>query len=650
MVAGGSLDATRLVQPGSQQVRHYRIKLHQGVDLKAWQETLNATFPDAAWRVRDRGNSAPSTQQFLDQMSMFLTLTGLTALVVGGVGAGNAVHGFLLRKRASIATLKCLGAQGGLIFRIYLTQIILLAVLGIAIGLGVGATIPFLLARIMADMLPVPAHFAIYPAPLLHASAFGMITAVIFAIWPLARAREISAAALFRDLVAPVRRWPRPQYSAAIALLLALLAGLAFLIAGDARFAFWFVIGIGASFVLLRLMSAAIMALARAIPVPARPELRLALANLHRPGSPAPAVLLSLGLGLSLLVTIALVEGNLSRQVNERAVNEAPAFFFLDIQSRDIDGFRLLAGQTPGVSDVESMPTLRGRITRIKGQPALAESIPPEARWALRGDRNLSYASTPPPDTEISAGEWWPPDYAGPPLLSLDAQLGRNMGLGVGDTLTINILGRDIEARIANLRRIDWSTMGVNFALIFSPGLISAAPHSFLATARATPDAEAALHNSVTDKFSGVSVVRVRETLETVNALLNNLAVAVRTAGGVTLVTGILVLAGALAAGHGQRLYDAVLLKVLGASRRRVVLAYAAEYALLGLCAAGLASLIGSIAAYMTVTFLMRAEFVFLPWTLVITLMATIILTLFLGLALTWRVLGQKAATVLRAA
>lgn len=650
MVATGSLDATRLIQPGSQQVRHYRIKLNQGIDLKAWQETLNAAFPDAAWRLRDRGNSAPSTQQFLDQMSMFLTLTGLTALVVGGVGAGNAVHGFLLRKRASIATLKCLGAQGGLIFRIYLTQIILLAVLGIAIGLGVGATIPFLLARIMADMLPVPAHFAIYPAPLLHASAFGMITAVIFAIWPLARAREISAAALFRDLVAPVRRWPRPQYSAAIALLLALLAGLAFLIAGDARFAFWFVIGIGASFVLLRLMSAAIMALARAIPVPARPELRLALANLHRPGSPAPAVLLSLGLGLSLLVTIALVEGNLSRQVNERAANEAPAFFFLDIQSRDIDGFRLLAGQTPGVSDVESMPTLRGRITRIKGQPALAESIPPEARWALRGDRNLSYASTPPPDTEISAGEWWPPDYAGPPLLSLDAQLGRNMGLGVGDTLTINILGRDIEARIANLRRIDWSTMGVNFALIFSPGLISAAPHSFLATARATPDAEAALHNAVTDKYPGVSVVRVRETLETVNALLNNLAMAVRTAGGVTLVTGILVLAGALAAGHGQRLYDAVLLKVLGASRRRVVLAYAAEYALLGLCAAGLASLIGSIAAYMTVTFLMRAEFVFLPWTLVITLMATIILTLFLGLALTWRVLGQKAATVLRAA
>lgn len=648
MVAIGALDATQLVQPGSLQVRHYRIKLHPGADIKIWLKTLNTKFPDAAWRVRDRDNSAPSTRQFLDQMAMFLTLTGLTALVVGGVGAGNAVHGYLQRKRVTIATLKCLGAGGGLIFRIYLTQIFLLACLGIAIGLAIGAAIPFMLAAVLADLLPVPAHFAVYPLPLLHASAFGLITAVLFAIWPLARAREISAAALFRDLVAPERRWPRPVYIAVTVMLLGLMAGLAFLIAGDARFAFWFVIGIGASFALLRLLGAAIMALARNIQAPPRPELRLALANLHRPGSPAPAVLLSLGLGLCLLVSIAMVEGNINRQVTGRVSNEAPAFFFLDIQSTDIDAFRKLANGIEGVWDVESMPTLRGRIVRIKDKPATVDSVPPEARWALRGDRNLSFAKTPPESSAISAGEWWPPGYAGPPLLSLDARLATDMGLGIGDTLTVNVLGRDIEARIANLRSIDWSTMGVNFALIFSPGLISSAPHSFLATARARENAETALHNAVTDQFPGVSVVRVRETLETVNGLLNNLAMAVRTAGGVTLVTGMLVLAGALAAGHGQRVYDAVLLKVLGASRARIVVAYAAEYALLGLAAAGLASLIGTAAAYLTVTYLMHAAFVFLPVTLIVTLAATVFLTVFLGLAVTWRALGQKAAAVLR--
>ena len=648
MIASGALDVTRLVQPGSLQVRHYRIKLHPETELKIWLERLSAQFPDAAWRVRDRDNSAPSTRQFLDQMAMFLTLTGLTALVVGGVGAGNAVHGYLQRKRAAIATLKCLGAEGGLIFRIYLIQIFLLACLGIAIGLGAGTAIPFLLGTILADLLPVPAHFAVYPLPLLYASTFGMITAVLFAIWPLARAREISAAGLFRDIVAPARRWPRPIYVAGIALLLGLLAGLAFLIAGDARFAFWFVTGIGASFALLRVLGAAVMALARRMPAPPRPELRLALANLHRPGSPAPAVLLSLGLGLSLLVTIAMVEGNINRQVTQRTANDAPAFFFLDIQSTDIEAFRKLAYGVGGVSDVESMPTLRGRIMRIKERPATVDSVPPEARWALRGDRNLSFAASLPEDSVIATGEWWPPEYDGPPLLSLDARLAADMGLAIGDTMTVNVLGRDIEARIANLRSIDWSTMGVNFALIFSPGLISSAPHSYLATARATEKAETPLHIAVTDRFPGVSVVRVRETLETVSGLLNNLAMAVRAAGAVTLVTGMLVLAGALAAGHGQRVYDAVLLKVLGASRARVVLAYGAEYALLGLCAAGLASLIGTIAAYMTVTFLMHADFEFLPGTLVITLLATVTVTIFLGLAMTWRVLGQKAAGVLR--
>lgn len=648
MIAMGGLEATQLAQPGGQQVRHYRIRLQPGSDPKIWQEALNARFPDAAWRVRDRNNSAPSTRQFLDQMSMFLTLTGLTSLVVGGVGAGNAVHGFLQRKRMTIATLKCLGAESRLIFRTYMTQIVFLAWLGIAMGLAIGSGVPFLLARMLADLLPVPAHFAVYPLPLLYASAFGLITAMVFAIWPLARAREISAAALFRDIVAPARRWPRPEYIAILAILLATLAGLAFLIAGDARFAFWFVIGIGASFALLRLLAFAIMALARRLPSPGRPELRLALTNLHRPGSAAPAVLLSLGLGLTLLVTIAMVEGNLSCQVNERAANEAPDFFFLDIQSADIEGFRKLAGSIDGVTDIESMPALRGRIVRIKDQPARAESVPPESRWALRGDRVLSFSATAPDNTELAAGEWWPPDYSGPPLLSLDATLGRNMGLRVGDSMTISILGRDTEARIANLRRIDWSTLGVNFALIFSPGLISAAPHNYLVTARAQPGAELMLHNAVTDKFPGVSVVRVRETLEAVNALLDQLAMAVRAAGAVTLVTGILVLAGALAAGQGQRLYDAVLLKVLGASRRRVMLAYAAEYALLGLCAAGLASLIGSIAGYMTVTYLMRAEFVFMPAALLVTVAATVILTILLGLAMTWRVLGQKAAGLLR--
>lgn len=649
MVAADSLAATRLLQTGSLQVRHYRIKFLPGIDLKNWIATLNAKFPDSAWRLRDRENSAPSTRQFLEQMSLFLSLAGLTALVTGGAGAGNAVRGYLLRKRETIATFKCLGAEGSTIFRTYMTQIILLAMLGIAIGLVIGALVPFALANLLGSVLPVPAHFAIYPRPLLQAAAFGMATALVFAIWPLARAREISAAALFRDLITPARRWPRPGYVIATLLSGAALIGLAFLIAGDTRFAIWFVSGVIASFALLRLLAIGMIALAKKLPRPGMPELRLALANLHRPGAPTSAVLLSLGLGLTLLVTITLVEGNLTRQVNERAAEEAPAFFFLDVQSGEIEAFSKLVNSVAGVSDLQTMPALRGRITRINGAPAMIDSVPPESRWALRGDRVLSYAAVMPENTLLDDGEWWPAGYAGPQLLSLDAQLALGMGLKVGDTLSVNVLGRELEAKIANLRRIDWSTMGINFALIFSPGVISAAPHGYLATARATQIAEERLHKTVTDAFPSVSAVRVKETLAAVNALLANLTNAVRAAGSVTLLSGILVLAGALAAGHAQRVYDAVLLKVLGATRARILLAYVAEYAILGLSAAGLAGILGTLASYLVVTQLMRAEFVFLPMSLAITLAASIIVTIILGLASTWRALGQKPAAALRA-
>lgn len=650
MVAMDSLPATQLVQPGSLQVRHYRIRLAPDTDLQAWTDTLNRKFPDSAWRVRDRDNSAPTIRQFLQQMTLFLTLTGLTALVVGGVGAGNAVRGYLQRKRTAIATLKCVGASGAFIFRTYMAQIFLLALLGIAIGLCVGAAIPFLLEHILAELLPVPAYFAIYPMPLLYAAAFGLATAVAFAIWPLARAREISAAALFRDLVTPVRRWPRPAYIAATAAAVAVLTGLAFLIAGDTRFAAWFVVGVAVSFATLRLLAGGIMQAARTLPRPRRPELRMAVANMHRPGTPAPVVFLSLGLGLTLLVVIAQVEGNVANQVNDRARHLAPAFFFLDIPAAEVENFSQLAQSIDGVSKVETFPTLRGRITHLKGTAATAESVPPEARWALRGDRVLSYSATAPANAVLGSGQWWPPDYTGPQLLSLDAQLAESMGLSLGDTVTVNVLGREIEATIANTRRIDWSTLGVNFALVFSPGLLSKAPHAYLGTARATEPAEEVLHKAITDRFSSVSAVRVRETLEAVNSLLNNLGIAIRSAGGVTLVSGILVLAGALAAGHGQRVYDAVVLKVLGASRARILGAFVAEYALLGLLAAIPASIIGTLASYLVVTELMHADYKFLPLSLVITLGGSTFVTILLGLATTWRVLGQKAAAVLRTA
>lgn len=648
MAALESLQATQLIQPGSLSVRRYRVRLPEGTDLNNWIDGLVRKFPDANWRIRQHNDSAPGTKSFLEQMTMFMNLTAMTALVAAGVGAGNAVNGYLRRKRASIAVLKCIGAGGAGIFRIYMTQILLLALLAIGIGLCAGIAIPFLLKGVLTGLLPLPADFAIYPRPLFYAAVSGIGVSALFAIWPLARAQEIPAGELFRALIAPAKRWPRKAYLAAMALIALSLMLLAIASAGNARFAGWFVAGTAVGFLALGLFAAGLVRLAARLPRPRQAELRMALGNIHRPGSFASAVLLSLGIGLSLLTTVAAVEGNISHLMTSRAGQQAPNLFFLDITPAEIDAFLPLARAQAGVSDVAALPSLRGRITRIRGAQAVAANVAPEAQWALNSDRILSYASTPPADAVLSAGAWWPADYEGPPLLSLDADLAKGMGLQVGDSLTVNVLGREIEARIASLRRIDWTSMQVNFALIFSPATFAGAPHTYLATARTTPEAEEILYKKVTDRFPGVSAVQTRETLESMNILIGHLAMAVRAAGGVTLVLGVLVLAGALAAGNAQRFYDAVVLKVLGAARGHILRAYALEYAILGLTAAILAGGIGSLAAWLIVTELMRAEFVFLPGVVLFTAGVSLVVTVLLGLTVTWRALNQKPASLLR--
>ena len=215
---GVPLAATGLVRMGSLIRYHYRIRLPDGADHQAWIETLKERFPDAGWRIRDFTDAAPEVQRFIDRVTLFLTLVGLTALLVGGVGVGNAVNSYLEGKTATIATLKCLGASGGLIFSVYLVQCMIMAAGGIVLGLGIGALIPALAGKALAGAFPFAARIGIYPGPLMLAAAFGVLTALSFALWPLARAREVSAAGLFRHIVAPARRLPRPRYLAATAL------------------------------------------------------------------------------------------------------------------------------------------------------------------------------------------------------------------------------------------------------------------------------------------------------------------------------------------------------------------------------------------------------------------------------------------------
>jgi putative ABC transport system permease protein len=648
MVSQDAIAASGLLAPGSLVAYAYRLRLPPQSDAAAVIEAAKAKFPEAGWRIRSFGDAAPNLQELLDRVTVFLTLVGLTTLLVGGVGIANAVESYLATKMDTIATLKCLGASRRLVFLVYLAQIMSLAACGILLGLLIGIAVPFAAVPLLPAELPVEAQLGIYPIPLLLAAAYGSLATLCFAAWPIGAACETRAATLFRNAAAPEQARPAllPALIAASAALGLLILALAS--APDRIVAAWFIAGAAGALIVFRLAAQGMMTLAALAGRPRRPGLRLALANLHRPGATTAGIVASLGLGLAVLVAVGLVHGDLASELSESLPQRAPSFFFIDIQSDQIGAFdKLLAGM-PGISEVRQVPSLRGRISALNGVPVEKAFVGPDARWATSSERGLTYATSLPAGSRLVAGQWWPADYHGPPLVSFAADLARGMKLKLGDTITINVLGRDVKATIANLREIDWTSLNINFAIVLSPGTLDGAPQTFIATARAAPGNEAALERAVTDAFPNVSAIDVRDALGSLGDIVGAIAAAVRITAAITLAAGALVLAGAVAATHRRRVYESVVLKVLGATRRQIAGSFLIEYGLIGFAAAVIACAIGTIAAYFLLTRVMHAPWEFLTGTVAATGLGAIVLTLAAGLAGTWRALGAKAAPFLR--
>jgi putative ABC transport system permease protein len=648
MIASDALASTGLIVPGTLVEHAYRVRLAPGADVPAFIATVQQAFPQAGWRIRSFADAAPSLQQLLDRLTVFLTLVGLTALLVGGVGIANAVESYLAAKIDTIATLKCLGASRRLVFSIYLLQILALSLAGIGVGLVLGALTPFAAVPFLPASLPIEAQLGVYPAPLLLAACYGLLATLAFAAWPIGVACEIRAASLFRNTVQPQGGRPSALPALIVGAAALSLAALAVATASDRLIAIWFILGAIGALVIFRVAAFLMMRAAVLAGRPRQPELRLALANLHRPGAATVSVVASLGLGLAVLVAIALIYGNLMSQLGDSIPQRAPSFFFIDIQPDQIEAFDKLLDGMSDVRDVRQVASLRGRIAALNGVPVEQAFVGPDARWATSSERGLTYAATLPPGSRLLEGNWWPADYRGAPLVSFAADLARGMKLKIGDTITVNVLGRDVTATIANLREIDWSSLNINFAMVFSPGTLDGAPQSFIATARTSAANEANLERAVTDAFPNVSAIAVKDALATLSNIVASIAAAVRITAAVTLAAGALVLAGAIAAGHRRRVYESVVLKVLGATRWQIAGSFLIEYGLLGAAAAFIASLIGSLAAYFVLTRVMHAPWDFLGGEVAATAILATGFTLLAGFAGTWHALGAKAAPFLR--
>ena len=648
LIAAAALPATGLLAPGALVAHAVRLTLPTPVATPLLVRDLRAAFPDTGWRIRLPRDAVPGVTRFIDQTSLFLTLVGLTSLLVGGIGVANGVHAWLDARARTIAILRCLGASSRQVFAVCLIQVMALSGVGILAGLVFGTLLPLAGMALFRDLLPVPPVLGLYPGPLLLAACYGLLTAAAFSLWPLGRAARIPGGALFRDALIPQRTTPSRGLVAGSALLGAALVGLTVATSADRMFALWFcgasLAGLGA----FRLGGAAVVRLARAMPRPRSAWARLGLGNLHRPGTRAPLLLVSVGLGLSTLAAVALIQGNVRRAVLDQMPADAPSFFFVDIQSSQVARFDQLVDSQPGIQSLHQVPSLRARIVAVNGVAAEKVNATPDSRWALRGDRGLTYAAAPPPGTRIVAGKWWPADYAGPPLVSFDATLAKGWHVGVGDIIRVNVLGRDLDLRVASLRDIAWRSLALNFIMVASPGLLAHAPHTFIATVRLPESQQGALLRRVTDALPNVTGIRVADILGAVAALLDQVAGALAATGSLTLIAGALVLVGAVAAGQRRRTQEAVILRTLGATRAQIRGAWLVEFGILGLAAGVLAAGAGTAASYAVMHYIMHADWVFLPGTLATALFGALAMMLVFGYAGTAAALRAKPAPLLR--
>lgn len=648
IVATPALDASGLLAPGTLYSTKYRLDLPEGADLPALEAAAKARFEATGLRWRDARNGAPGVAEFVRRLGAFLVLVGLSGLAVGGVGVSAAVRAYLADKTQIIATLRTLGADRATIFQTYFLQIGALSMLGIALGLMLGGGLPVLLGPLIGAQLPVPAVFTLYPRPLGEAALYGFLTALIFTLWPLARTEEVRAATLFREALSSARLLPAPRYLLVIGTALALLIGLAAWFNGAPRLTLWTAGGIAGALALLTLAAGAMRHLARrgAHAARGRPALRWALAAIGSRQEGAGSVVLSLGLGLSVLSAVGQIDGNLRNAISGNLPEVAPSYFFVDIQKDQVEGFLDRLEGDSAVSRIETAPMLRAVITRINDRPAREVA---GDHWVVRGDRGVTYAARPGNTTRITDGAWWPEDYSGPPQISFAAAEAAEMGLSLGDTMTVNVLGRDITATVTSFREVDFSTAGMGFVLTMNPAALAGAPHSFIATVYAEPEAEAPILRDLAGRFPNITAIRVRDAIDRVSGVLAGIAAATSWGAGISLVTGFLVLIGAAAAGVGARTYEAAVLKTLGAARRRILLSFALRSALLG-AAAGLVALGAGIAGSWAVTRqVLETDFtVIWPAALAIVL-GGVLTTLAAGLLFAWRPLAARPARVLRA-
>ncbi len=680
------LHAAELIKVGSRIRERYLLKIANSMTPDPLLYELRGRLaPDSA-RVSSYRDAQPQLKQSLDQLTRYLGLIGLTALFVGGLGVATSIHAFVREKLNTIAILKTLGADSPTIIRTYGLQAMILGLVGSVVGLMIGMLLqqglPWMIAALMASDLPDQLGFALNGmnltlAPLAKGLALGMLSTLLFALWPLLTIRDIKPARIFRREIAPLTPTGTPstvfwlatwQEIDRVKILVGVAVGLGLALlsvwqAGSWKVGLLFILAFAAAVLLLGASARGVLMALKKAPRPEPLVLRQALGNVVRPGSQAVSITIAIGIAVMVVTTVSLVERSLLTQLGDNRPTDAPTFFFIDIQPDQADGMVALLRQRSSDPNPQLTPLVRSRLSAVKDEPVKVEATSEEEeqkekaaqkeerrkKWYLTREYVLTFLQDLPKNNTIVQGEWWKPGQVfTKPLISIEEDAAKQLGLTVGDTLELDIQGTPITGEISSIRQVEWGNFSTNFYMIFSPGALDGAPHTYVATVRVAPSEEVALQQAVVASFPNVTAINMGDVLESFARVLDRLSLAIRAVALFCVLSGGLVMAAALAATHYRRLYESVILKALGATRGVIVRSFAAEYALLGALGGLLGCALASALSWAVLSTVFDLSWSFQPTVLAIGFTATITLTMLVGFLSTYRLLGQPPLAVLR--
>jgi putative ABC transport system permease protein len=645
------LARTGLVRFGSRVRYRTLVRLPEGTDARAARDALAAATAEATVRVVTYDDAQPGLRRFFAQMTTYLGLVGLVSLLVGGIGVASSVATFLRRRLVAIAILKTVGAGSRVLLVAYMLQAGVVGLAGSLAGALLGVAVQPVLVWMLAGVVP----FGLDARPdwwtLGRAVAMGVAVTGLCAFWPLARLSSVKPSLILRADVEP--RLPRARRPWLVAApVFAGLVILAFWQAGSVTVGAIFVGASAAALVLLSALGRTLALAARGARLARGPVLRQGLANLHRPGGQSAVVVVAVGIGVMLLVSVALLERGLLRQIDHERRREAPSFFFVDVQADQREAFAEVVARASGGAAPALTPVVRARLAAVDGAPvtrALVERRPDDKRWYYTRDYVLTAMDAPPPGNTVLRGRWWTPgETRARPHVSLEEEAAAVLGADVGSRVTFDVQGVPVEADVASIRRVDWQSLTLNFFVIFSPGALDGAPTTYVGTARVPSGREAAVQDAVVSAFTNVSAIPVRDVLERVAAVLDQLALAIRAVALFSIASGLAVMVGALTASRYQRLYESVILRTMGATRATVARTFAVEYGLLGAVAGAGGTALAAVLAWVVLRFVLAVPWTFEPGALALGVAVTTAMAVAVGFLATFRVLGAKPLAVLR--